>query len=213
MYQTIKNEAMAEYVVEKSRFLSYVKYVETEEQAKRYISEIKAMHPDARHHVPAYVIGESSNLQRFSDDGEPSGTAGIPTLEVLKKRNLTMLCIVTVRYFGGILLGAGGLIRAYTRSASLAIEAAGIVEKRWFQRVMLRFAYSYLTPVNLMLEREPKLHQGAVEYLEDIRMEIFLEEEDMTLLTERMNDSCSGQYEIAKMGNALMDVDVESKEE
>ena len=125
-YKTIKSSAESTYVVERSKFISHIKRVESREQAEEFINEIKKEYWDARHNVYAYALknGES----RCTDDGEPSGTAGMPTLDVILKQGFSDVVIVTTRYFGGILLGTGGLVRAYSKSASLALEQAGSVE-------------------------------------------------------------------------------------
>ena len=128
-YITIRDFGEDRFEEKKSEFIGYAKRVESEEEAKEFINEIKSMHKQATHNCSAYVIGEKMNIQRYSDDGEPQGTAGIPILEVMKKSNVTDCAIVVTRYFGGILLGAGGLTRAYTKGASIAIKSAGIVEK------------------------------------------------------------------------------------
>ncbi len=128
-YFTIKDEASAEFEERKSVFIGYAKRVKTEEEAKEFVAKIKTMHKQATHNCSAYIVGENKGIQRYSDDGEPQGTAGIPILEVIKKNDLTDIAIVVTRYFGGILLGAGGLVRAYSKGASEAIKVGGIVEK------------------------------------------------------------------------------------
>lgn len=128
-YYTIKNSANAEFDEKKSVFIGNVKRVDTENEAKAFINEIKSQYKDARHNVYAYVIGENMGIQRYSDDGEPKGTGGIPILEVMKKNQITDSVVVVTRYFGGILLGAGGLARAYSKGASMAIKNGEIVEK------------------------------------------------------------------------------------
>ncbi len=125
-YKTIEREAVDEYIVKKSRFLGYAKPVTTAEQAVAFIEQIKKKHWDATHNVYAYVLREGQT-RRYSDDGEPQGTAGIPALDVLLKAELTDLCVVCTRYFGGIMLGAGGLVRAYGHTAKLAAQAGGII--------------------------------------------------------------------------------------
>ena len=140
-YFTVKGSAISEFQEKKSTFIGYIKRVTTEEEAKEFVSEIKGMHKEATHNVYAYVIGENKGIQRYSDDGEPQGTAGIPVLEVIKKNDLTDVAIVVTRYFGGILLGGGGLIRAYSKGASTAIDEAGIVEK--VKGVNLKFTLDY----------------------------------------------------------------------
>src|SRR5699024_10060695 len=116
-----------EQIIQKSRFIGYVKRVETEENALAFIDEIKKKHHDATHNCSAYLIGEHDQIQKANDDGEPTGTAGVPILEVLKKKKLKDTAVVVTRYFGGVKLGAGGLIRAYGSTTSKAINATGIV--------------------------------------------------------------------------------------
>ena len=126
-YRTLRREASKEIVIKKSRFIGYGKPVESEAEAAAFIEAIKKKHWDATHNCSAYVIGERDEIQKQSDDGEPSGTAGKPILEVIKAQGLKNTVIVVTRYFGGIMLGAGGLIRAYTDGAVAAIEAAEAV--------------------------------------------------------------------------------------
>src|SRR5699024_4890875 len=118
-----------EIIINKSRFIGYASPVESEKSAQEFIDTIKQKHKDATHNVFAYIIGQNKNIQRYSDDGEPSGTAGIPILEMMKKEDLTDTVIVVTRYFGGIKLGAGGLVRAYIKGAKCGLESANIVEK------------------------------------------------------------------------------------
>ena len=129
---TISCDFQHEIVIEKSRFICTLKKVATEEEAQDFIKETKKKYWDATHNCSAYIIGESGAAQRSNDDGEPSGTAGLPMLEVLRKNNLHNVAAVVTRYFGGIKLGAGGLVRAYTNSVAAAIEEAGIAEKVLF---------------------------------------------------------------------------------
>lgn len=128
-YKTISKEAAPEFVERRSRFIGYIKPVTTEKEALDFINSIRQKHWDATHNVYAYVLREQ-NTCRYSDDNEPQGTAGMPVLDVIRKSGLTDVCIVVTRYFGGILLGGGGLVRAYSHSASLAVEAAGQVMMR-----------------------------------------------------------------------------------
>ena len=128
-YLTVGREAMDEFVEKKSRFMGFIKPVTTEEEALAFIHEKQKKYWDATHNVYAYVLN-GGNLCRFSDDGEPQGTAGIPVLDVLRKEGLTDCAVVVTRYFGGILLGAGGLVRAYSHGAKIAVDAGGVVEMR-----------------------------------------------------------------------------------
>ena len=143
-YRTVGKSGEAELVIEKSQFIGYAAPAATEEEALEFIQAIKKKHRDATHNVPAYVIGENNDIQRFSDDGEPSGTAGVPMLEVLKKEDLRDTVLVVTRYFGGIKLGTGGLVRAYTKAAKLALEAAGIVTCELHQIVQVEIDYTLL---------------------------------------------------------------------
>lgn len=143
-YKTIKSAGLVESEVKKSRFLCHLKRVTTEEEAKAFIQSIKKEHWKANHNCSAYLIGEHSEIQRSSDDGEPSGTAGVPMLEVLKKNDLINVCVVVTRYFGGIKLGAGGLIRAYSHAVSHGLQTVGLVMRKLQQEVSLDLDYSLL---------------------------------------------------------------------
>ena len=138
---TLKNYGEDSFEEKKSEFIGYAKRVTTEEEAKEFVAEIKNQHKTARHNCYAYIIGENMGIQRYSDDGEPQGTAGIPILEVIKKNELTDCAVVVTRYFGGILLGTGGLTRAYTKGAVIAIEAGVVVEKVRGIRVAIDVEY------------------------------------------------------------------------
>jgi uncharacterized YigZ family protein len=144
MYKTVKQPGMKEIVIKKSRFIGHARPVESEEEALRFIEEIRKQHWSATHNCFAYVVGERSETQKQSDDGEPSGTAGKPILEVIKNRELQNVAVVVTRYFGGIKLGAGGLIRAYTDGAAAAIEAAEPVYRVLHREVTVEVDYSWL---------------------------------------------------------------------
>lgn len=141
-YRTIKEDNQHEVEIKKSRFICFLKRIETEEEAKAFIQQIKKEHWKASHNCSAFVLGDHHEIQRSSDDGEPSGTAGVPMLEVMKKNDLINVCAVVTRYFGGTKLGAGGLIRAYSGSVAQAIVHTGIVEGRLQQEVFVQLDYS-----------------------------------------------------------------------
>ncbi|CEN77090.1 IMPACT domain-containing protein [[Clostridium] sordellii] len=147
MYKTLHEFGIDEIIIEKSTFIGYAKPISTEEEAVEFINEIKKKHKDATHNVWAYTVGQNMNIQRYSDDGEPQGTAGIPTLEVIKKEDLRDVVVVVTRYFGGIKLGAGGLVRAYTKGAKIGLEAAKIIEKVNYQEVKIKIDYNQLGKV------------------------------------------------------------------
>ena len=151
-YKTIVKESQAEQIIEKSRFIAYVKPVESKEEADAFIAKIKAEHKAATHNVPAFVIGDQFQLQWASDDGEPQGTSGAPMVQMLVKEGITNVVIVVTRYFGGIKLGTGGLVRAYTSSAKLGLEAAGICEMKEMAVMNFRVDYSYLNKIQNMAQ-------------------------------------------------------------
>ena len=141
LYSTVFEEATAEQIIEKSRFITYVKPVESREAAEEFIASIKKKHKDATHNVPAMVIGDKFQIQWASDDGEPQGTSGAPIVQMLVKEGITNIAVVVTRYFGGIKLGTGGLVRAYTSSAKLGLEAAGICDIN--EMTVLEYAVDY----------------------------------------------------------------------
>lgn len=146
-YKTLHEFGMDEITIEKSTFIGYAKPIKSEEEAIEFINEIKKKHKDARHNVWSYTVGKNMNIQRYSDDGEPQGTAGIPTLEVIKKEDLRDVVIVVTRYFGGIKLGAGGLVRAYTKGAKIGIEAGKVIQKVLYREVSIKIDYTQLGKV------------------------------------------------------------------
>lgn len=160
----------AEFEIKKSKFISHVKNVESEESAREFIQQIKKKYFDATHNCSAWIIGEK---QKSNDDGEPGGTAGNPILESIKKNNLTNICVVVTRYFGGIKLGAGGLIRAYSHAASLAISAAKIIEMKTFQKISLTLEYNFLATVENYL-RNKNIRVENVNYADVVTLEIFI---------------------------------------
>ena len=142
LYKTVSKAAYAEQSIQKSRFIAYVSPAESKEEAEAFIEEIRKKHRDATHNVPAMVIGDHFQLQWGSDDGEPQGTSGAPIVQMLVKKELTNLVVVVTRYFGGIKLGPGGLVRAYTSSAQLGLEAAGICQVKLMHVMKYKVDYS-----------------------------------------------------------------------
>ncbi len=150
LYSTVRGEGQAEQIIDKSRFIAYVSPAETKEEADAFIASIKKKHKDATHNVPAMVIGDKFQIQWASDDGEPQGTSGAPMVMMMVNAGITNVCVVVTRYFGGIKLGTGGLARAYTSSAKLGLEAAGICEV-WEQSCLtFSFDYTYLAKLQNM---------------------------------------------------------------
>lgn len=193
----------AEFVEKRSSFLGHVRYVETEDEAKAFVTEMKKKFYDARHNCWCYIIKDGA--VRYSDDGEPQGTAGIPMLEVLKREGVTNVVCVVTRYFGGVLLGTGGLLRAYTKSAKDALDAAGIcVVRRW---VKAEIACSYA-----MLERlktECTAIGGVVadiEYSTDVCLKLLLPEDKADAFSQRTADVTAGASELEITGEEFKPV-------
>jgi uncharacterized YigZ family protein len=195
-YLTILKSASETLEIKKSSFICYAQRVGTEEEAKNFIKEIKNKHKDARHNVFAYTIGENMEIQRYSDDGEPQGTAGIPVLEVIKKKNIKDTAIVVTRYFGGILLGAGGLTRAYSNAASLGIDAAGIVEKVMGIPVCIEIPYDLLGKIQYYCERNEKYIE-EVEYTDVVKINLFIEKTEFEDFHKAMMELCAGKSKIS----------------
>lgn len=170
-YRMLKGYAETFFVEKKSKFISYVQPVYTEEEAMQFLAAIRKKHYDATHNCYAYILGESMNIQRSSDDGEPSGTAGVPILEVLKKEEITNSIVIVTRYFGGIMLGAGGLIRAYTEGAVRGIKAAGTVRVQPFAAYQLTMDYGFLNKLQYEISKKDYIIEN-IEYLENVTMRV-----------------------------------------
>ena len=195
-YKTLHKFGVDEYIVEKSTFIGYAKPIKTEEEAIEFVNEIKKKHKDATHNVWAYTVGENMNIQRYSDDGEPQGTAGIPTLEVIKKEDLRDVVVVVTRYFGGIKLGAGGLVRAYTKGAKVGIEAGIVIEKVKYTEVKIKIEYTQLGRIqNEIMNLGFKVKDTI--YSEDVEIIVYSKIEDVQSLTDRMIDITSGTADVS----------------
>ena len=193
-----------EFTEKRSRFLGHVWRVESEAEARARIEEMKKRHYDARHHCWCYRLREGG-VERYSDDGEPQGTAGQPMLNVFQREEVTNVVCVVTRYFGGILLGAGGLVRAYTQSAKDALDAAGIsVVRRWTQ-VTLTVPYSLLERVKLEAESLGGV-LGEPEYAAEVTMPVLLPEEKVKSFTQRITEITAGGVVPAVTGERLKDV-------
>ena len=143
LYRTVLKEASAEQIIQKSRFICYVKPVDSREEAEEFIASVRRLHREATHNVPAMIIGDKMQIQWSSEDGEPQGTAGAPVLKLLSSMELTNVCVVITRYFGGIKLGTGGLARAYSSTAKLGLEAAGIGGA--YEKSVISYSMDYST--------------------------------------------------------------------
>lgn len=173
-YRTVKGYGEKEIIITKSKFIAYVERAETEEEALAFIEKIKKMHPNATHNCSCYMVGEHDQIQKANDDGEPSGTAGVPMLEVIKKQGLKDTVVVVTRYFGGIKLGGGGLIRAYGKSTTEGIDAAQVVERKLHYLMKVSIDYTWLGKVeNEVRNSVYPLHD--IQYTEGVDLYIFVE--------------------------------------
>ena len=209
--KTLHQYGEDKYIVEKSTFIGYAKPIKTEEEAVEFINEIKKKHKDATHNVWAYTVGENMNIQRYSDDGEPQGTAGIPTLEVIKKEDLRDVVVVVTRYFGGIKLGAGGLVRAYTKGAKVGIEAGIVIEKVKYTEVKIKIDYNLLGKIqNEIMNLELTIKDTI--YGEDVEIIVYVRNEDVENLESRIIDITNAkanitlgeEYYLSEKGNKLI---------
>ena len=183
--------------MEKSTFIGYAKPIKSEEEAVEFINQIKKKHKDATHNVWAYTVGETMNIQRYSDDGEPQGTAGIPTLEVIKKEDLRDVVVVVTRYFGGIKLGAGGLVRAYTKGAKIGIEAAQIIQKVKYKEVSVTIDYNQIGKVQNEIMNMGYTIKDTL-YSEKVEIIVYSREEEADSLKAKMIDITSGTADVGE---------------
>ena len=176
-FRTIKEDGQVQEEIKKSRFICHAKRVYSEEEARDFITAIKKEHYKATHNCSAFIIGERSEIKRTSDDGEPSGTAGVPMLGVLENHNLTNVCVVVTRYFGGIKLGAGGLIRAYAGSVALAVKEIGIVEIKEQAGIQIQMSYAQYQEYGNFL-KEHNLMELETNFTDQVDTIIFVDKED-----------------------------------
>lgn len=172
-YTTIAKEASAEIIEKRSRFIATVKPVSTEEEALAFLNELRQEYWDATHNVYAYII-EENQLARYSDDGEPGGTAGMPVLDILRKEGLSNLIVVVTRYFGGTLLGTGGLVHAYSKSAKAGVEAAGLLDMVLCKELTLTCEYTLWGSLQNYLSKREQIMQGEAEYTDKVALPVFL---------------------------------------
>lgn len=191
IYKTIQKEAFGEFVERHSKFISYAKPVETEDDAISFINKIKTKHWDAKHNVYAYSLLKGS-IMRYSDDGEPHGTAGVPVLDILKKNEVTNIVIVVTRYFGGILLGTGGLVRAYSSAAKLALDSAVVINMVSCFRAQLFCDYSLYGKISSILaELGAKIEES--EFLDNVKIIFYIEKKKLNILNDKLNEVSSGE--------------------
>ena len=178
---TIGKDVIVEQEINKSSFITYLKLVTTPLDAKNYIKEIKEIHPNATHHVTAYLVGPTGEHGHANDDGEPSGTAGLPVLDVFKKNDITNFVCIVVRYFGGIKLGAGGLVRAYSSSASLALKEAGIAQIINYETLELIFNYGFMNIIENKLKTYEILSK---DFTTNVTIKVKIPESDVSTIKD-----------------------------
>lgn len=191
-YKTVEKEASDFFIEKKSKFIGYAKPVKTQEDALEFISKIKSKHWDATHNVYAYVLREN-NIQRYSDDGEPSGTAGVPVLDVMLKESLVDVCVVATRYFGGTLLGAGGLVRAYSHTSKIALDAAGIITMAQCSIMSAEVDYSFYDRLNILLSDFSAVILNT-SFSDKVCVEFSVKENIVDLLNAKLIDVSNGKY-------------------
>lgn len=201
-YYSMLGESTGEFIEKKSRFIGFIKRVETEEEALDFIDEKKTKYYYATHNTYAYIIGENKNIQRYSDDGEPSGTAGVPMLEVLKKEDMTNVVTVVTRYFGGTMLGAGGLVRAYTRGVVEAINGGTKILIKSMNRTLFTYDYTAHGAItNYLITNGYKVIEES--YTDMVSVTIDVAQEDKKIF-EDMNDMTSGNVEVKTLEEVIL---------
>lgn len=195
-YTTIKGFATDSFIEKKSEFIGYISPVKTNQEAVDFINEIKSQNRKAKHNVYAYILRDN-NITRYSDDGEPQGTAGMPVLDVLQKENLTDVCVVVTRYFGGILLGGGGLVRAYSHACKLAVDASVKMEMHECFEVTLKFDYSLYGKIEYSLP-EFEIKMLSDEFADNITLKILVKADMLDKLEEKLTDITNGKILILK---------------
>lgn len=208
-FRTIKEDGQVQEEIKKSRFICHIKRVTTEDEAREFINTIKKEHYKATHNCSAFILGERSEMKRSSDDGEPSGTAGVPMLGVLENHQLTNVCAVVTRYFGGIKLGAGGLIRAYAGSVALAIKEIGSVHIKEQLGLRLTFSYSQYQELPNFLKAK-QLQEQDTAFTDQVQTTIFVDKDDKDSVIESLIELFNGKIDIVEQGLRKVEVPISS---
>lgn len=198
-YRTIRQDGQAQEEIKKSRFICHAKRVYSEEEARDFIAAIKKEHYKATHNCSAFIVGEKNEIKRTSDDGEPSGTAGIPMLGVMENHQVTNVCFVVTRYFGGIKLGAGGLIRAYAGSVALAIKEIGLIEIKEQAGLRLKMSYSQYQNFDNFLKAED-LIEFDTEFTDLVATTIYIDKQEKETLEQKLIEFFNGKIQIDDQG-------------
>ena len=208
-FRTIKEDGQVQEEIKKSRFICHIKRVTTENEARNFIQAVKKEHYKATHNCSAFILGERSEMKRSSDDGEPSGTAGVPMLGVLENHQLTNVCAVVTRYFGGIKLGAGGLIRAYAGSVALAIKEIGIVHIKEQLGLRLTLSYSQYQELPNFLKAK-QLQEQDTAFTDQVQTTIFVDKDDKDSVIESLIELFNGKIDIVEQGLRKVEVPISS---
>lgn len=206
-YRTIKEDGQVQEEIKKSRFICHAKRVYSEEEARDFITAIKKEHYKATHNCSAFIVGERSEIKRTSDDGEPSGTAGVPMLGVLENHNLTNVCVVVTRYFGGIKLGAGGLIRAYAGSVVLAVKEIGIIEIKEQAGIQIHMTYAQYQEYGNFL-KEHNLIELETNFTDQVDTMIFIDKEKKDGIKADLIEFFNGKVTLTDKGLREVEVPV-----
>lgn len=202
-YKTVGSTASCSFVEKRSEFIGHICHAESSGEAVDFINKIRGEHRKAKHNVYAYVL-RHDNISRYSDDGEPQGTAGVPVLDVILKNGLTDVCCVVTRYFGGILLGGGGLVRAYSHSASLAIETADVMDMFSCAALRLTMNYDIYGKVSYVLP-EFEVKQTDSSFEDNVSLTLNVKDEMYDPLCKKLTDITNGKIEIEKIGEMFAD--------
>lgn len=206
-FRTIKEDGQVQEEIKKSRFICHAKRVYSEEEARDFITAIKKEHYKATHNCSAFIVGERSEIKRTNDDGEPSGTAGVPMLGVLENHNLTNVCVVVTRYFGGIKLGAGGLIRTYAGSVALAVKEIGIIEIKEQAGIAIQMSYAQYQEYSNFL-REHKLMEIETNFTDQIDTIIYVDKEEKENIKSALVEFFNGKVTLTDQGLREVEVPV-----
>lgn len=202
-YFTISQPAEASFIEKRSEFIGYIAPVSTNDEAVEFINSIKAKHRKAKHNVYAYIL-RKDNISRYSDDGEPQGTAGVPVLDVLKKRGLTDVCLVVTRYFGGILLGGGGLVRAYSHAAAIACDAAHIMNMCVCKKIRIECDYSLYGKISYLLPNYETIILKS-DFGSSVLLDILVLAEKYNALVKELTEATNGAASVTELEELYYD--------
>jgi len=192
-FKTVYQEADSLDVIKKSKFIGYIKPIKTVEEAQAFIEVIRKKHWDASHNVPVYVLGDQFQVQKYSDDGEPSGTAGVPILNILKNEGITDVVIVVTRYFGGVKLGTGGLVRAYSQSAKSALSEAKVIEMLVYQKVHVSMNYTLHGKFQNYLSLNPEYLVEDTLYTDGVETVLYIGIDNLESFKSKVIDMTNAQ--------------------